>query len=252
MMITADHIKKNRTALFDWIVFSISFSLGFIFPVLGKFVSSPEFSWWMLTTLVIYVAGVWLKHQPLSDRLDLNTAKRKIPYLLLLIIGHWCIFLVVILFCGTALFSMLGNSFDNVKVYSSGPSIFSAIFLSGLLTWLVFRPKISSLRTAHASVGYLFRRELVADIFLATAVSFLSFVFWEKGVMALLINKPVSNFIDVWFIFLFLSLTYVLCYLPLRYLFLLEDYSSRNTWKRMLLIFGFLLLKSVFEIIGIS
>ena len=249
MKITADQINKNRPALFDWIVVTTSFSLGFIFPVLGEFVFSSRFSWWMLTALVLYVAGVVLKHQPLSNRVYFSKRKRAIPYVLFLIVGHWCIFMAVIFFCGTAVFSVIGGPGSEKNIYNSGPFIFTAMFLPGIITWLVFRNKVPSDRIIRASDEYLFRRELIGDILLATSVSFISFVFWEKGVIALLSNRPASSFDEVWFIFVFLSIAYILFYLPIRYLYLLEDHSSRQTWKRMLLIFALLLIRSLLEML---
>jgi hypothetical protein len=60
MRTTKDYIQKNNTALFDWLVFAISFSLGFIFPGLKAFASSPSFSFWMLAALLLYISGAWL------------------------------------------------------------------------------------------------------------------------------------------------------------------------------------------------
>lgn len=44
--------QYNRPAIFDWMVFTLSFLLGFIFPGLGDFLRSPGFAWWMLGVLV--------------------------------------------------------------------------------------------------------------------------------------------------------------------------------------------------------
>jgi len=46
--------------------------------------------------------------------------------------------------------------------------------------------------------------------------------------------------------FLILAICFVLFYLPLRYLFLVEDHSSRQTWQRFFLIFGFLAIRFLF------
>ena len=105
--------------------------------------------------------------------------------------------------------------------------------------------------TKYFSAKYLFRRELVADIFLLAAVSILSFVFWEKGIISLLSHRKTASVGDVWFLFVFLAIAYIIFYLPLRYLFLVEDHFSRKTWRRMLLIFAFLLIKSLFEMLKI-
>lgn len=244
---------QNRSAFFDWIVFIISFSLGFIFPSLGSFVTSPQFTWWMLAALVCYTAGSWLKHLPLSYRLTTSPGRRReIAYTIFLIAGHWCIMLLVIIFAETAFGKILGvRSFMDKK--ADNPAfMFGSMFLSGFLTWLVYRSKKLGRKVKVPGSVFLFRRELVADILLITGVSILTFVMWEKGIIALLSHKAVTSFSEVWFLFLMLSITYLLFYLPLRYLFLIEDHSNRQTWKRMLLIFAFLLLRSFFEIIRIG
>ncbi|MBC7872985.1 MAG: hypothetical protein H7Y01_03255 [Ferruginibacter sp.] len=250
MKITADQVQNNRAAMFDWIVLATSFSLGFIFPDLGKFVLSPQFSWWMLIALTCYIAGAWLKHTPLSLRL-FRKPGREIVYTLFLVAGHWCIFLMVLFFCAPVISKLFGFRAYMEKNQTSGTVIFITMILATVITWLVYRSKVPGKAVAARSKDYLFRRELVADFLLIVGVSILSFVLWEKGVIALLSNKPLTSFGEVWFVFVFLSAAYVLCYLPLRYLFLIEDHGSRRTWRRMLLIFAFLLLKSVFEIFGI-
>jgi len=128
---------------------------------------------------------------------------------------------------------------------------FGGIILAVFITWLVMHNKKQVKKQNRFSENYLFYRELVADIFLLAAVSFLTFAFWEKGILALLAKRPSAGILDIWFLFVFLSIAYILFYLPLRYLFLLEDHSSRQTWQRMLFFFGLLLVRSLFVMLGI-
>jgi hypothetical protein len=238
----------NRPALFDWMVFILSFSLGFIYPRIGDFVISKEFSWWMFGCFVLYVLGSWLKHIPLSHRIQVTGKKREISYVIFLLAGHWCIMLVVMIFSEAAFLKLLGlKSYINKKEIS-GWEIFFDMFFSAFVTWLVYRSKKLPRNYKPVPERRLWMRELVADTCLVLSVSVLTFVIWEKGIIALLSNKAVGSFSEVWFLFVMLSITYLLLYLPLRYLYLVEDMSSRQTWRRMLLIFAFLLLRSFFEI----
>jgi len=248
----ANYIHDNKTALFDWLVFSISLSLGFIFPTLRDFAVSPGFSYWMLSALLLYIAGAWLKHLPLSCRLNKSGNVRKgIPYAIFLMIGHWCIFLVVVLFSIAAAGKIAGMLLVNEATTTNMGVVFSSILISAFVTWLVFRDKSPAKTSARFSAQYLFRRELFADIFLITGVSILSFVFWEKGIIAMLSSRPAATISEIWFLFVFLAVTYMFCYLPLRYLFLLEDHFRSRTWKRMLFIFAMLLIRSILEMINI-
>jgi hypothetical protein len=91
-----DYIRQNKTALFDWLVFWISLSLGFIYPSLRDFVISPSFSYWMMTALLLYSIGAMLKHLPLYYRLiSSGKSPRQISYLLLLVTGHWIIIYIL-------------------------------------------------------------------------------------------------------------------------------------------------------------
>jgi hypothetical protein len=240
---------QNRSALFDWLVFIISFSMGFIYPRIGEFVLSPAFSWWMFSALMLYIIGAWLKHIPLSYRLQLMHKKREIPYAIFLIAGHWVIFLMVSMFSETAFFKILGMRSEIDRNPVSAGSVFIPMFIAGFVTWLVFRSKKLPAKFRSKTGNYYFVRELIADVLLIIAVSILSFVIWEKGIMAILSRNAVGSFSEVWFLFLMLSMCYLLIYLPLRYLYFIDDLSSRQTWRRMLLIFAFLLLRSVFEIL---
>jgi hypothetical protein len=242
-----ESIQYHRPALFDWLVFITSFLLGFVFPDLEEFVISPWFSYMMLGGLVFYIAGAILKHVPLRDRLSSPlTPPREIHYALFLVVGHWMIMLVALIFSSRAFNTILGLP---SKKEADGIPVGLLMVLAGVLTVIVYRSKKTKTKKKEYGERYLFRRELIADIFLFTGVSVFTFIFWEKGIMALLSYKPATGFSDLWFLFILLSITYVLFYLPLRYLYLLEDRSHQQTWKRMLFIFGFLLLRSLFEIL---
>ncbi len=241
---------ENKAAYFDWLVFGISFSLGFIFTSLKDFLTSPGFSLWMLTALLLYTIGAALKHLPLRYRLSKSEMPVKImPLFVFLLSGHFFIFSVVIYFSASVVKKMITSTI--IKTTSENPDILVTILAAIFITWLVFRPKRVIRKKVTISAKNLFIMELVADIFLVVSVSIFSFAFWEKGVVAMLTRKAVSSISDVWFLFVLLSITYILFYLPLRYLFLIEDHNHRGTWKRLLLIFGLLLLKSLFEIVKI-
>ena len=246
------YTPENKAAFFDWLVFGISFSLGFIFTSLKDFLTSPGFSLWMLTALLLYAIGAALKHLPLGYRMSRSgMSVKKMPILVFLVVGHFCIFFVVIFFSIPALKKMFTSGAALVKRTSDNPDILISLLAAIFISWLVFRPKTEIREKMTLSSNSLFIMELIADIFLVVAVSILSFAFWEKGVVALLTRKAVNNIGDVWFLFVFLSITYILFYLPLRYLFLIDDNNHRGTWKRLLLIFGLLLLKSLLEIVKI-
>lgn len=246
------YIQENKSALFDWLVFGISVSLGFIFPTLGSFVYSAGFSYWMLAAMVLYIAGAGLKHRPIRYRLmKSGQTLEPVPLLLFILAGHWVIFLMVVIFSETAFRHIVGLPIPPPEKQGGGIIILYGMLIPTFITWLVFRSKSGLKKAKPFSDGYLFRRELVADIFLVSAVSILSFAFWEKGIMAMLLSSTVNSISDVWFKFIFLSMSYVLFYIPLRYLFLIEDHFSRQTWRRLLLIFGLLLLRSLFEMIRI-
>jgi hypothetical protein len=252
MLNTHKYNQESKAALFDWLVFGISFSMGFIFTSLKDFVASPGFTIWMLAALLLYTIGAALKHLPLRYRLGRSgKAIKEIPLFYFLLAGHFCIFCIVVFFSEPAVIKLFASGPAPVKSKPDNPNILRPILAAIFVTWLIFRPKRVVRKKINFSANSLFIMELVADIFLVAGVSILSFAFWEKGIFALLTRKPVSSIGDVWFLFVFLSITYILFYLPLRYLFLIEDYQEGATWKRLLLIFGLLLLKSLLEILRI-
>ena len=246
-----NYIQENKSALFDWVVFIVSISLGFVFPTFKHFVISPAFSYCIVAALLLYTIGSWLKHLPLCQRL-MQTGKSPEHFFLLLFpaIGHWLIFFIVALLSEYQVRKILGLMSANGQDTSDGLFSFSSIIFATFITWLVFRSKEKVKGADRFSATYLFRRELVADIFITASVSILSFAFWEKGIIALLAARHNAAATDVGFMFLFLSIAYIFFYLPLRYLFLIEDHSSWQTWKRLLLIFVFLLIRSLFEMIN--
>jgi hypothetical protein len=240
-----NYVESNRSAMFDWLVFCISFGLGFIFPSLGQFVDKSFFSWLMLIALVAYTVGAWLKHLPLYYRMLRNgTQPRDISYLLFLLLGHWVIMVMVMIFSGQALAKLFGISIkEHNNDLEAGMAVFST-FLSVFITWVVYHHKKRIKPEEHYSNKYLFWREIIGDALLLISVSFFTFIFWEKGIMSLL-NRPATGFSDLWAMFLLLSMAFVIVYLPLRYLYLIEDHSSRQTWKRLMFIFGFIVLRSI-------
>jgi hypothetical protein len=242
----------NRPALFDWFVFMISFSLGFIVGGLKDFVDSPTFSYWMFAGLLLYTTGAWLKHQPLCYRVATTGENlREVPYMLFLMIGHWILIFVAFIFSATAITNFFYLHFSGVNDTERPLVISVNIFLAGFITWLVFRSKKRKHFKPEFSKQYLFRRELAADIFLITGVSILSFIFWDKSIMALLGNARTHSIGDIIFIFIMLSICFMLFYLPFRYLFLIEDHTNNQTWKRLLLIFCLILLRSLFAMLRI-
>lgn len=243
-------IKKNKPAIFDWLVFICSISLGFIFPSLKDLVSSPSFSNWMLAGLVLYITGILLKHQPLYYRLAMSGNKQKgIPYLLFLIIGHWVIMLAAIIFAEAAFRRIMGMTPVSEESTPSGLNTFIRIVLAAFVTWLAYRPGCKSSKLL--SEKYLIGRELVADIMLISGVVMLSFVFWEKGLLTAFTYAPMDSIGDICIRIIFLSVAYILFYLPLRYLYLVEDHFSRQIWKRLSLIIILLLVRALFLALGI-
>jgi len=245
-------IQENKAAAFDWLVLGISFSLGFVFPTLWDFVRSPGFSLWMLIALILYSAGAWLKQEPLYYRLYTSGNPHKgVPYTLFFIIGHWIILFVVTIFSISAIRKITGIPLANPQKGEDGWVMLLEMAIASVATWLVFRSQPKFKKGVVLSSTYIFRRELIGDICLVIGVSIFTFAFWEKGVIALLASRPTNSISDIWFLFLFLAIAYMLCYLPLRYLFLVEDHFSSRTWKRMLLILGILLLRSLFVMLKI-
>ena len=110
MQILWNDIRTNRPAIFDWLVFIISLSLGLIFPSLKEIAAFASFSGWMLLCLVLYVTGILLKHRPLYYRMAISGTKPKdIPYTFFLIAGHWVIMLSLVIFSEEAFRKITGT-----------------------------------------------------------------------------------------------------------------------------------------------
>lgn len=241
-----NNIKENKPAIFDWLVFVFSISLSFVFPSLKDFVASKAFSNWMLAGLILYIFGSWLKHMPLYYRIGGKT--EDIPYLLFLIVGHWCIIIAVMIFSWAAVRRILGMPPVAVENMPFWQMITVVMIGSTFITWLVFRSgnKYKFASKKALSKKYLFFRELVADVFLISGVAMISFVFWEQGVLGLFSRMPLDSIGSAIFILIFLSIAYMMCYLPLRYLYLVEDRFRKQAGKRLLLIFILVLIRCLF------
>jgi hypothetical protein len=206
----------------------------------------------MLLALLLYITGAWLKHQPLSYRVTATgESLREVPYMFFLMTGHWIILFTALIFSESAVRKIFRLPVIGAEDTVSPLLNFGDMILSGIITWLVFRTKRRRHFKKKYSSPYLFRRELVADGLLIAGVAILSFVFWEKGIMALLSNARTASIGDLCLLFIMLAICFMLFYLPLRYLFFIEDHSNRQTWQRLLLIFGLILLKSLFEMLRI-
>jgi hypothetical protein len=252
MIAPKDYILKNRAALFDWSVLSVSFLLGFIFPTIKDFITSPGFYYWMLAALLLYVVGAALKHLPLSYRITYSAKTLKpVPYIIFLLVGHWFIILFLVIFSEPAIRHILHLKPLTKNDSLSGGMIISATFIAAFVTWLVYRSKGNRKKRKKYSTDYLFRMELTADILLTAGVSILSFVFWEKGALAMLSRASTQTIGDIWFLFIFLAILFLFFYLPLRYLFFMEDREGGRNRRRLFLIFGFMLLKALFEMLNI-
>jgi hypothetical protein len=156
-------------------------------------------------------------------------------------IGHWVIMVSAIVFAEPAFRRVLGIS--QPKETATGLSIVIIIIIAAFITWLAFRPGGKSSKAL--SDTRLFTWELAADVFLISGVAMLSFVFWEKIILALMLHMSIQGIGDVAFLFLFMGITYVLFYLPLRYLYLIEDHFNSQAWKRLLLIFTLVLVRGL-------
>jgi hypothetical protein len=238
-------IKQNKPAIFDWLVFAISLLMSLIFPELKDLTASTSFSGWMLAGLVLYIIGLFLKHRPVYYRLAKQGRQQKHPALLLfLIIGHWIIMLAVVVIAEQAFRHIVGLPPVPKDHPVSGWQVFINIVLSIAVTWLAFRPARKSKKTFTEK--YIFRRELIGDVVLISAVSMLSFVFWENSLLSAMAHMRMDTFGNILVLFIFLCFAYMLFYLPLRYLYLIED-QPRQAWRRLLLIFILILVRGLFE-----
>lgn len=246
-----EYIRTNRPAVFDWSVILISFTLGFLFPTSTDFIRSGFFYNLLLAGVGCYIAGAVLKHLPLSIRLTANRQPDKTTgYRIFLIFGHWLIFFLLFILLETPIRRILQFPLKPGGKNYSPVFMAAATFCAALVTWLVYRSKTKLKTVKSYSPQYLLNRELVADLLLIAGVAVLNFFIWEKGVMEMLSRSRTDTIGDIWFLFLFFSILFIACYLPLRYLFFIEDKPGSNT-KRLLYIFGFMLLRALFEMLAI-
>ena len=236
-------LEKYKSGLFDWLVFSISFSLGFIFPSSDQIFSSPLFSFMMITALVLYTAGAWLKHFPLYKRMD--SIDKPLTLFISLMVIHWFLIAAAVIFSAPAFRQIFGMP----PATREGPDnlvITISCIAAIIITWLVFRSDAWSGSRSYSHL-YLFRRELAGDLCLVVGVSIFSFIIWEKAILTKLFNAPILNFSDFVGAIVGLALTYILFYLPLRFLYLVEDKFSGKTWRRLGLIWMVFILKNFIE-----
>lgn len=247
-----EYLQVNRAALFDWIVLLTSFLLGFVFPSLADFVTSGGFSNWILASLLLYIVGAALKHLPLSYRLT-NSGKDipTIPYIIFLVVGHWFIILLLLIFAEPAIRHILQLPPLTDKNAAGWQIIAGSIIAANFVTWLVYRTKSKRKKRTKYSERHLFWQEIIADILLIAGVSVFSYVFWEKGVIGMLGRASKQTISDIWFLFVFLAILFLFFYLPLRYLFFVEDMERGRNRRRLMLIFVFILVKALFEMMGI-
>jgi hypothetical protein len=242
--------QGNRAALFDWIVMITSFLLGLAFPSLGDLIKSPGFFNWILASLLLYFAGAAIKDLPLGHRMS-GKALKPIPYTIFLLVGHWFIIMIMVILAEPAIRNILGLAPLTDKNAASGELITGSILAATFVTWLVYRTKSNRKKKEGYNLKFLFWMEMVADILLIAGVSIFSFIFWEKGVMAMLGKASTNTFGDIWFLFVFLSILFLFFYLPLRYLFFIEDREKGRNRRRLFLIFVFILIKALLEVLGL-
>lgn len=248
-----ESIQLNRAALFDWLVIGISFALGFFFPTLSKFIWSQSFYVWILVALLSYTLGAALKDFPLSYRLShLPRIVEPVPYIIFLLAGHWFIIVSMVILAEPLFRPLFGlPSMAKDSAMSWQIALLSTVW-AFVLTWLVYRSKSNRKFKRKYSEEFIFRFELIADLFLIAGVSFFTFLFWEKGVMEMLAHASTKSFGDIWFLFLFLSFLFLFFYLPLRYLFFMEDRKASGNRKRLLLIFAFVLGRALVDMFSSS
>ncbi len=251
MSTAKNYLQKNRAALFDWIVILTSFLLSFAFPSLSELIQSRGFFNWILASLLFYIVGAALKDLPLSYRLS-HSAKtvRPVPYLIFLIAGHWFIIMLLVILSESAIRHLFHLPPLTDKNSGSGEIIVASIVTATIVTWLVYRTKSDRKKKRNYSPDFLFWMEMVADILLIAGVSIFSFVFWEKGALAMVGKASTQTMSDIWFLFVFLAILFVFFYLPLRYLFFIEDREGGRNRRRLLLIFTFVLVKALLDILG--
>ena len=247
---TKEYIERNRPAVFDWMVICISFLLGFIFPTLSDFIRSPDFYTWILVSFLVYTAGAALKDGPLSQRLSFSSeGPRPVPYVIFLAVGHWFIFFFLLILAEPLIRQLLGLA-PLTPDNTANPAMLALCSVwAGCLTWLVYRRKTNRPFRKKRSASSLYRQEIVADILLTASVSVITFIFWEKGALAMLGNMQKASIGAIVFQFLLLAILFILVYLPLRYLYFIEDRGHPG--RRLLQVFAFLLIRALLDMLQI-
>jgi len=246
-----DYIGHNRGVIFDSATIFLSFFLGFIFPTLSDIIHAGVFSAWMLTALLLYGIGAAIKHQPLRYRLSRTGQVKDVPYVLFLIISHWFIILFVCLLTENAFRSLFRLRAMTAEDTVSGTAILVSVMVATFFTWLVYRSKTKRKKNGKTLSGtYLFYIELLADLLLIAGIGILSFVFWDQGAMGLVGHAFIGSVGGVIFLFFFLSILFMVFYLPLRYLYFIEEKKSGGNRRRLLIVFAIVLVRALFEVIS--
>lgn len=236
-------LQQYKPAIFDWLVLSFTITMGLVFPSLGALNNAGYLYNFMLFGLLLYVIGALIKRKPMYYRLAVSgQLPRRIGYILLLVIGHFFIMLTTLFFALHAFGALFDWHIPEKRMTHPG-IISGAILVSSIITWLIYRGKKKTRQLLTSK--YIFGAELIGDILLIIGVSMLSFIFWEKSIFEMMARTPINNFGDAVFRFFFLSIAYMLFYLPLRYLYLIEERNSNATGKRFLLIFLILLIRGL-------
>ncbi|MFM2138639.1 MAG: hypothetical protein RJA57_946 [Bacteroidota bacterium] len=241
-------VREDRSAVLDWITFMLSLSLGFLFPSLRALVRSPQFPSLLLIAVGSYALGATLKQAPLRYRLHLmGRGPAHVPYAFILGLGHWILLFISLFLAAPAIARLL--SLPAAQIHSGSRGIFIILYLIGasLVTWLVFRSKRPPVRSRRP--GPLSAQELLADILLVAGVGFLTFLFWERVIMAVLGAYSIERPAHIWYLFLFLGFGFLLFYLPLRYLFIIDTERSGHILRRFSLFYVLLLVRALLNMV---
>lgn len=245
-----NYIGHHRGVIFDSATIFLSFSLGFLFPTLSDIIHAGVFSSWMLAALLLYGIGAAIKHQPLRYRLSRTGQVKDVPYVLFLIISHWFIILFVCLLTENAFRRLFRLRAMTAQDTISGTAIWVSVVVATFLTWLVYRSKTKRKKTERTlSSDYLFYIELLADFLLIAGIGILSFVFWDQGAMRLVGHAFIGSVGGVIFLFFFLAILFMVFYLPLRYLYFIEETKSSNG-RRLLIVFAIVLVRALIEVVS--
>lgn len=241
--------RQRRAEVFDWFTFFLSLSLSLVFPSLRDMADPAIYSPYIFGCMVLYTTGALLKDFSLRDRLHrTHQAPRAVSYLIFMLVGHWMIFLFAIVFSDATIRSLLGYPAHADRVLTESGGLY--MIIPALITWLVFKSKSRPVKWFRFSPGVMNRVEGVADLLLFFGVGGLSFLFWERGILGIVSASQLPGVGIVLFWMVLLGICFVLFYLPLRYLFMVDDYQPGATVRRLLIIFGVLFLRFLVEGLG--